>query len=289
MIYSLYCYIVIVIKKLKLILSIFENQFHIGYAYGIGERNLNKFRYIRNPKNGYYADPFIAKYRGELFIFCEFYNYESNKGRIDVFKLDSNQCAIYVGCCIEEEFHLSFPFIVQIENEHYLIPETKSLNSVNLYKCISWPLIWVKQTELIKSGSYVDSIVLYYGNKWWLFTTKSCLPGLNSQSELYLYYSESLSTSHWKPHKLNPILIDNYYGRNSGYFFDGENIFRCSQAHKKGLYGSEINFHKIIKLSEDFYYEEKNDQLLISNCHTYDSKFGLTVVDSRLQVFKFRK
>jgi hypothetical protein len=285
MLLYLFSYLRIFRKKL-LLKFISPDKFHIGYSFEWSKTGLTKFIYISNPTNGYYADPFVIFVNSEYFIFCEFYDYELKKGRIDVFKLDSQETAIHLGTCIDEKFHLSFPFIFQVENELFIVPESKSQNEIILYKCTKWPLRWERFVVLIPNIQAVDNLIFYHEKQWWILSTKSITGDLNCQSELYLYYSTDLFSSNWTPHKNNPIIVNSYFGRNAGLYFDGEFLFRCSQAHKKGLYGSEVNFHKILKINNNDYIEVLVPEMCIPNCHTFDSKFGLTVIDKRLRIKK---
>lgn len=280
MITYIYSYIRILLDKLRLEF-IPPSYFQIGYSFSSFERDLSNFIFIENPHNGYYADPFISKHNGNLYIFCEFFDNLSRKGHITVFMINADQTITNLGACLKEDTHLSFPYVIQVGSENFLIPESKAKNEIALYKCVEWPLKWKQQGVILDNISAVDSIVFYFNNLWWLFTTKSPLKGLKAQSELHLYFSDSLNGSEWKPHPLNPVVINSYYGRNSGFISDGTEFFRCSQANKKGVYGSELNFHKIIKLTINEYQEVLIDDFSMPGCHSFDSKFGLTVVDRR--------
>jgi len=275
-----------ILRKKLVSKFISPREFHIGYSFEWSKTGSTKFSYIPNPKNGYYADPFVTFVNSEYYIFCEFYDYDLKKGRIDVFKLDSQELPIYLGTCIDEKFHLSFPFILQVENELFIIPESRSQNEIILYRCNKWPLGWERFVVLIPDIQAVDNLIFYHKKLWWILSTKSVTGDLNCQSELYLYYSMDLFSSNWTSHGNNPIIVNSYFGRNAGLYFDGEFLFRCSQAHRKGVYGSEVNFHKILKINNNEYIEVLVPEMSIYNCHTFDSKFGLTVIDKRLKIRK---
>jgi hypothetical protein len=280
MISYIYSYVRIFIDKLRS-KFIRSRDFQVGYSFNSFERNLSNFVFIKNPDNGYYADPFISEHNGNYYIFCEFFDNSNKKGHINVFVVNTDQTIVNLGACLKEDTHLSFPYIIRVGSNNFLIPESKAKNAIALYKCVEWPLKWEQQGIIIDNVSAVDSLVFYSSNLWWLFTTKSPLEGLKAQSELHLYYSDSLNGSEWSPHPLNPVVIDSYYGRNAGLVNDGTELIRCSQANKKGLYGSEVNFHKIIKLTINEYQEVLIDDFKMPGCHSFDSKFGLTVVDRR--------
>ena len=288
MLIYIHSYFKVFLNKIKSRLGSVRD-FHVGYSFQWSKTVTTNFCYIPNPKNGYYADPFVTFVNKEYYLFCEFYDYDLKKGRIDVFKFDAQKSPIYLGTCIDERFHLSFPFIFQVEDEIFIMPETKSQNEIVLYRCKKWPLNWERFYVLIPNIQAVDNLIFYHGKYWWILSTSSITGDLNCQSELYLYFSKDLLSTNWSPHINNPIIINSYFGRNAGLYFDGEFLFRCSQAHKNGVYGSDVNFHKILKLDTNSYVEELVPEMKITNCHTFDSKFGLTVIDTRLKTREARK
>lgn len=265
------------------ILSIIRRPriFRIGFSTQAMSVSLEEFSTIENPKFGYLADPFIGVHKSDNCVFYEYYDFIKGKGRIDVLKVLDEGKIQFLGTCIEEDYHLSFPYIVHTDFGIFMVPETKSENAIFLYKCVSWPLKWERHLKLIDKVSAVDSIVFFYNNLWWIITTKGGWQGDRTQSELHIYFSENLLSTDWKEHKKNPVLINSYYGRNAGLVESNGVVYRCSQALRNYTYGSELNFHKIICISPEEYIEELLTESKLSNVHTYDSKGGLTVIDFR--------
>ena len=126
---------------------------------------------IKNPKNAYFADPFVIKFKNNNYIFVEDYSYKKEKGSISVIEIDQNDNKKVFRNIIEEPFHMSFPFVFKYEDNFYMIPETHEANSVRLYKCSSFPDKWVYSHDLISNTRCVDSILIKKDSLFYLINT----------------------------------------------------------------------------------------------------------------------
>ena len=100
----------------------------------IGDVVLHKSRIIKNPPNRFFADPFIVQREGKNFCFVEDYDFAKGKGRISVLEL-SPTGEEYLGVALEDEFHLSYPFIFERDGELFMCPETHATNDIRVYRC----------------------------------------------------------------------------------------------------------------------------------------------------------
>ena len=89
-------------------------------------------RSIENPRGRYFADPFLIVVEGETFCFVEDYIDSKHKGVISVLKV-SDSAPSFVGQVIEEDFHLSFPYMFEYENELFMCPEAHQSGQIRLY------------------------------------------------------------------------------------------------------------------------------------------------------------
>ena len=111
----------------------FNKVWHVGFQ----QEKFNKFSFykskiLNNPKNTFLADPFVIEYQNENYIFVEEFNFKNKKGIISVYKILKNDSQ-RVGVALEENFHLSFPYIFKFENDYYMLPETSDANEIRLY------------------------------------------------------------------------------------------------------------------------------------------------------------
>ncbi len=76
----------------------------------------------------------------------------------------------------------------------------------------------------------VDSTLLNYNNRWWLFANVKTESGASSWDELHLFFADDLLSTAWTPHPLNPIVSDVSNARPAGPIFahDGA-LYRPAQ------------------------------------------------------------
>ena len=230
---------------------------------------------IPNPENGYLADPFIVDKQDRSYIFAERVDFVENKGKIAAYEVGDFPPKD-LGIVLEEDFHLSYPFIFEDGDNLYLIPESSKNNDIRLYECELFPGKWRLHSIILDQVSAADSIVFQHQGKWWLFTNLNPSNTNDHCSELFIFSSDSLLGGPWLPHAKNPIYIDPIKARNGGLIFDGQDIYRVSQEQDYGVYGKNININKIILLNNENYIEEKMhagelDYLRVHHLHSNSS------------------
>ena len=214
----------------------------------------DKFIKIKNPKGHFYADPFVWRKDDVNVCFVEDYDYSTQKATISAVELSGNKSKI-LGPVIKEDFHLSFPFLFEFENELYMVPESVSSGSIRLYRCIEYPLKWEFQHELMTDIKAADTMIFEYNSSWWLFTNE----GVSDHcSQLNIYTSDSPVSTEWKSHTNNPVIFNSELGRNAGLIttLNGE-IFRIRQEQGFNTYGKGFSISKLITLTLDQYKEEE--------------------------------
>ena len=215
-----------------------------------------KAKKIINPPGTFLADPFLVEFNEKNYVFVEEYNFTKKKGVISVYLID---CSTYrkLGIVLEENFHLSFPYIFKFENNYYLLPETAKNNDIRVYECINFPLEWKLKKILMKEVSSSDNMIFKYNNIWWLFCNIDTSNLDDHSSELSIFYSKNGPiTDDWIPHKKNPVIVNSNLARNAGLIFDEKNIFRVSQLPKFMSYGNKFQINKILVLNNENYFEE---------------------------------
>jgi hypothetical protein len=195
------------------------------------------------------ADPFLVLENRKYFMFFEVLNRETNQGDIGYAESTNLEKWNYKQIIIDEEFHLSYPYVFEWDNSYYLIPESSEDFSVRLYKAIDFPEKWEYVGNLLSGYRYVDSSLFRYADKWWMFVSTG------QNSILNLYYSEDLLHG-WNPHPLNPIVKhDKHFSRPAGRVFSYENkLYRVAQDDEP-YYGIQVFAFEIAKLSETSYSE----------------------------------
>jgi len=245
-------------------------------------------------KNEFAADPFIYQKKGDyniVYIFYELFSFHKMKGSLAYAKYDIKKKEILENkIIIDEKFHLSYPFILEVDDKLYIIPECSESKNIYIYECKDFPLIWEKQT-LIKGFSGIDNTILKHNNKWWLFTTNK---DEGQHSHLYIFYSDDL-TGEWYPHKKNPVKIDISSSRSAGEFisFEGK-LFRPSMDNSNS-YGQRIKINLIKDLSEEKFNEITIREISpIKNSkyphklHTINGNNSVAIIDSAKLISLFK-
>jgi len=262
------------------------DQWNVAYQFTDDWKkvNLSKSNKIPNPPNRYLADPFVIKKGKNHYCFVEDYNTKNKKGCISVYEIKKDSCK-ELGVALEENFHLSYPFLFNHENELYMCPETHEANEIRLYKCTEFPLKWKFVKTLISYVSAVDTNIFFKNGKWWIMTNLSNSEIPDHASELHIFSSKNLLTDYWEPHKKNPVIFDPLTARNGGFINELSTFYRVHQKPGFNNYGESLGISKIEELNEDNY-KESNELKVSPNffedlkgTHTYNFSDGLLVLD----------
>ena len=195
------------------------------------------------------ADPFMLLKNGKYYMFFEVMNRKTNQGDIGYAKSTDGRKWKYKKIIIDEEFHLSYPYVFEWDNNYYLIPESGQDLSVRLYKATSFPEKWQYVGNLLSGYRYLDPSIFRYEDKWWMFVYEK-------NSVLNLYYSKHLSTG-WMSHPMNPIVkLNKHISRPGGrVIVYNHKLYRFTQDDYPS-YGIQVFAFEITKLSEKSYKEK---------------------------------
>ncbi|MDC0653357.1 hypothetical protein OAP35_04210 [Planktomarina temperata] len=248
------------------------------------DASLYKSTRIQNPPNRFLADPFIYKYTRKNYCFVEDFDYKTKKGVIAVYLID-NQNVVRLGVALEEDFHLSFPYIFEYDSEIYMCPETQDSGQIRIYKCVDFPLKWELCNVAIDGIKAVDSLIFQRSGAWFLMTNTSSSEYDHFDSELHLYTSDCPIKGQWQPVRSNPVLVDSGYSRNGGLLQEGDKYYRVGQSQGFAQYGEHITISEI-SLSSTRQYKERPVCQVRGNffpnsigIHTFNFKEGLLVFD----------
>ena len=270
-----------------------QRVFRIGQIWSIAYQETNEWKdiifwksnIIKNIEGHYFADPFVFFKNNKHYIFVEDYDLKAAKGSISVLEIYKNKYR-YFANALTENFHLSYPFLLEVENTLFMIPECNEANEIRIYKCDKFPMEWSLHKVLIKNVKAVDTMIFKFEDKWWMLTNIDSSDMVEHESELHLFYSDSFDSDNWISHPKNPIIFSPDNGRNGGLINDKKgNIFRVFQNQSMFTYGRKMGIAKIKKLTIKEYQEEEivkiNPKFFkkINGCHTFNHKNGLSVFD----------
>lgn len=253
----------------------------------------SSFRKMIPPQDRYWADPFVISRSDGHYIFIEEFDYHRQKGHISVIVLDDQGRYSAPEKIVDRPYHLSYPFVFEVDGRFYLIPESAEKRTIEVYECVDFPRRWEFKMNLMEDLIAYDSTLFRHNGKWWLFTTIVEVEGGPDTDELFVFSAEDLFTSNWIPHPLNPVISDVRRGRSAGRVFlnDGK-LFRLSQDGSR-RYGYAFSLNEILVLNDSQYQEKTVRSVLpdwdrsIQASHTMSHSGNLTVIDALLGRKKF--
>ncbi|AMQ57477.1 hypothetical protein AO498_13595 [Algoriphagus sanaruensis] len=244
--------------KRKLLERIKTPHWEIGWTSNLSFKNqvlLTTEVQLIQPKKGsrsFLADPFPILEEDKVWVFAEQFDKRKKKGHIVVVDEEGNFTPV-----IEEDYHLSYPFIWKEDGGYWMIPESADSGKLFLYQARDFPFSWKKYGLIFEEEAY-DPTLWKTEEGYWLFVNQKSHPGCSPFDELYLYYTESIFTPKWISHPKNPIVSDVRCSRPAGSLFqkDGK-LFRPAQDSEK-RYGHRIRVMEVKQLTLSSYHEEES-------------------------------
>jgi hypothetical protein len=262
-----------------------DSFWHIGFIRSNWRNaDFGHAKVIQNRSRHYLADPFVIRRAGKDICYVEEYNAMRRRGRIVVYDLGQD-AATYLGVALEEEFHLSFPFLFEYCGELYMCPETHEKREIRIYKSVEFPLRWKLAKVIMRNITAVDSMLLERNGRWWMLTNIDSTQTGDFSLELHIFSAQSPLDEHWTPHPSNPLFIDASRARNGGIIRDGDRIFRVAQAQGFGIYGKRASINEIVELNENSYVERcvygvsPNAREGVMGTHHLNANGAITVFD----------
>ncbi len=239
---------------------------------------------IKNPPRRFLADPFVITRNGQTVVFAEDYDYRTGRGKISAFEisLDGNK---ELGVALDENFHLSYPFLFCKGDDLYMIPETHQAGEIRIYKSVDFPLKWDLHRAIMKGVSAADTGIFRSGEKYWMFTNMDSSELGDHGSELHVFYADRFDSTEWNAHPNNPVIVDSMRGRNGGLILFEDEVYRVFQSQGFDMYGAAMGIAKVTCLDEDRYDEELLLEIPakfmkdIRGAHTFSFDAGVLCLD----------
>ncbi|EPS72158.1 hypothetical protein M569_02599, partial [Genlisea aurea] len=192
------------------------------------------------PSN-FVADPFLYVQGDVLYLFFETKNPTTRQGDIGVAKsVDGGATWRPIGIALDEEWHLSYPYVFEYDGNIYMMPESSEKGDLRLYRATEFPLKWTLE-KVVMRKPMVDAFIIRREGKFWIFGSDHSRIGSVKNGELEIWHSHSLS-GHWRPHRGNPIRngARRLGARNGGrpFVYNGS-LYRigqdCGETYGRGI------------------------------------------------------
>lgn len=252
-------------------------------------KNIEGLSWIPERKGFYFADPFVCCVNNTYWVFFEQFNYKNGNASLAVAKLDELKEGKYSELKINGS-HFSYPYLLKHNSKLYCIPENYQSGGLDLYEFNSENRALRKVKRLINAVEIVDPTLIEIDNVWYIFCTQK----QQSNTELYIYFSENGLRGDYKPHPQNPVVTSIKQSRPAGnLFYKGKTLYRPAQ-NCASTYGSSVSIMKVEVLNKKVYKERFVSEIYpslrgkySSGLHTLSSSEGYLVVDAKRYTFSF--
>ncbi len=235
---------------------------HQDWNIGILEEPIQAFleedgrfeiRWFPRPREGtFLADPFGIVKDGRTYIFCEEFDYRAYKGVISGVELPETGPLPRPRVVLDMPFHMSYPYLLEFENEVYCVPETNEARGIFLYRANQLPDRWTRVAALVPGVRGVDPTVLFDQGRWWILSSDR---DKGSNGSLSIWYAEDLKGP-WRAHARNPVKLGVYGTRPAGTPFRHRGEIYRPAMDCSTTYGRRIILNRIRKLTPTEYEEE---------------------------------
>jgi hypothetical protein len=195
------------------------------------------------------ADPFVVRREGTWYLFFELLNAVTGQGDIGLATSPDGWKWTFKQIVLDEPFHLSYPFVFEWNGTWYMLPEGARSGVLTLYRAVEFPGRWEPDCKLL-DGAYVDTTLLSYAGRWWMFTTPA------GKRDLLLFTADT-PRGPWLPHPASPVVRNNgHLSRSGGRVMvqDGTPL-RFTQ-DVEPTYGNALRAIRITTLTTEAYAEE---------------------------------
>jgi hypothetical protein len=211
------------------------------------------FFYYSMPPFKWAADPFLFEYLGEIFLFVELFDEHHKKGSIAFCKFKDGCFSEFI-LCLNEDFHLSFPRIVEFGGKIFLTVESSTEPGIRIYVTDHFPFKWTLYNIFDESQFFLDPLIIIESGQILIIST---IVSKNRAGQLKLFEVQSLENSALKDSPSNPISRIPSNSRNGGLFHFREKLIRVSQQEFLGIYGYNLKLNEVVRPINFVNYKEK--------------------------------
>jgi hypothetical protein len=254
---------------------------------GRGPASPEGYELVDPPPGRGYADPFLAQHGGRTYLFVEDIDLATGRGAIAVMEVFPDGRTSVATTVLERPYHLSYPNVFEDGGEWYMIPESASNDTIELYRSKRFPYDWEPPQVIMAGLRARDATVMRARGAYWLFCALETPPGGRHQ-DLAVFTSDHL-LGPWREHPSNPVVSDVRRARPAGAFLDLDGDLVRPAQDCAVRYGGEVVFNRVLHLDGERYAEEALARLgpqwhpgLLAT-HTYNRAGGFEAVDGVLR------
>lgn len=236
-------------------------------------------------KYTFQADPFIVEKADKLYVFYEAFSFRNSKGTLRCRVLDRELTEIddvKLEGFDDLKCHLSFPFLIHINDQLFMIPESSERKEVILFQSVEFPARWKKIKVLISDTELTDNVFLTINETCYLLST-------TMDNEIIIHSAENIF-GEWQ--RIAPSLkMSNHHHRGAGapYLVDNKMYFLTQECTPE-TYGKSIYIKELVTLNDTVFDESLIEKINSSinhsdGVHTLNFSNNYIVYDSKINKF----
>ncbi|EPF2246047.1 glucosamine inositolphosphorylceramide transferase family protein [Citrobacter werkmanii] len=236
-------------------------------------------------KYTFQADPFIIEKDDKLYVFYEAFSFRNSKGTLRCRVLDPELTEIddvKLEGFDDLKCHLSFPFLIHIDDQLFMIPESSERKEVILFQSVEFPVRWKKVKVLISGTEVTDNVFLTINETCYLLST-------TMNNEIIIHSAENIY-GQWQ--RITPSLkVSNPHHRGAGapYAVDNKMYFLTQECTPE-TYGKSIYIKELVTLSNTVFDESLIEKINSSinhsdGVHTLNFSNNYIVYDTKINKF----
>jgi hypothetical protein len=265
--------------------ALYLDQWSLAFRFGHDgavPTDFARFTRIVPPRDRDWADPFALERNGRYYVFFEELPYAAGKAHIAMLELDRSGRWSAPVRVLERDYHLSYPFLLEQDGNLYMVPETGRNRTIEVYRCVEFPLRWRLERVLLDGLRCVDATLHRAADRWWMFANGAVGESRVFDDELYLFHAERL-LGDWRAHPRNPVKSDARCTRPAGALFMRNGALHRPAQICVPRYGAGLSINRVLRLTPHEYAERQTERLLpqgdVLGLHTMNRAGELTVVD----------
>ncbi|MEI7460081.1 MAG: hypothetical protein WCK15_11785 [Pirellula sp.] len=114
------------------------------------------------------ADPFAIRRPDGWYLFFELFLEGQSNAVIGASRSTNLVDWETLGIVHSQPHHLSYPFVFEHDGQIYMMPESKSVRRVDIFRAVDFPHKWEFEKTILH-GRYMDCSMVQHAGRYWLF------------------------------------------------------------------------------------------------------------------------
>jgi hypothetical protein len=228
------------------------------------------------------ADPFLWETEEKTYLFFEDMPPATGRGRLGYGEIAANGLCSEVEFILESASHVSYPCLIPVGADLFMMPESAEAGTVNLYRLAERSFRPELVATLVDGVQLVDTTPILIDGRWYFFTST-----VEPFNETLLFWSDRLDGS-WNLHPSSPVSCSIKNSRSAGnLFWRNGRLYRPTQDCSV-RYGYAMQINEVIRLTPTEFAERTVNHVLpvwrkgLLGNHTWNESARYQVIDGLL-------